>query len=146
VSRAARIAGIALVVGLAGAQLVRPLRDNPPVTGDVAAPPDVDALLRRACYDCHSHETVWPWYASVAPFSWLVAHDVAEGREKLDFSIWTSYGPGKRTKKLRESAKEIAEGEMPPWQYRLVHAEARFSEVERAQLLAWLAAPVPPAP
>ena len=55
-------------------------RQNPPVTGDVTAPADVGGILRRACYDCHSHETVWPWYSRVAPASWLVAHDVDEGR------------------------------------------------------------------
>lgn len=138
VSRTRRLA-TALLLGLAAAQLVRPPRDNPPVTGDLAAPSDVQALLRRACYDCHSHETVWPWYAGVAPVSWLVAHDVDEGRRKLDFSTWTAYGPGKRAKKLRASAKELAEGEMPPWQYRLVHPEARLADAERAQLLAWIA-------
>ena len=132
------------MLGLA-AQFVRPARRNPPVTGDLPAPADVHQLLRRACYDCHSRETVWPWYASIAPVSWLVAHDVDEGREKLDFSIWDTLGPGKRTKKLRESAKEVEEGEMPPWQYRLVHPEARLSEAERAQLLAWFATETPPA-
>jgi cytochrome c551/c552 len=145
-SRLLRSAGVVLLVGLVGAQLVRPARDNPPVTGDVAAPPDVQGLLRRACYDCHSHKTVWPWYAGVAPISWLVAHDVAEGREKLDFSTWNAYAPGKRVKKLRESAKEIAEGEMPPWQYTLVHPEARLSDAERARLLAWIADEVPAQP
>ena len=142
-SLAARIVGGVLVLGVA-AQLVRPARENPPVSGDLPAPTDVHRLLRRACYDCHSHETAWPWYAHVAPVSWLVAHDVAEGREKLDFSAWDALGPAKRTKKLRESAKEIDEDEMPPWQYRLVHREARLTDVEKQQLRAWLLAPAAP--
>ena len=139
-SLAARIGGVVVVLGVA-AQLVRPARENPPVRADLPAPADVRGLLRRACYDCHSHETVWPWYAHVAPASWLVAHDVAEGREKLDFSAWDAFGPARRAKKLRQSAKEVDEGEMPPWQYRLVHPEARLTDAEKERLRAWLTAP-----
>ncbi len=144
-SRAARIGGVVLLLGVA-AQLVRPARENPPVTGDLPAPADVHQLLRRACYDCHSHETVWPWYAQVAPTSWLLAHDVDEGREKVNFSTWDTLGPGKRAKRLRKSAQEVEEGEMPPWQYRLVHPEARLSDVERTRLVAWLTTEPAPAP
>ena len=73
------------------AQLVPVERTNPPVEAEIVAEPEVHALLRRACYDCHSHETVWPWYAWVAPVSWLVAHDVDHAREELDFSRFESY-------------------------------------------------------
>jgi hypothetical protein len=126
------------VVGVAGclivAQAVRIDRSNPPVQGDVAAPPAVDVLLRRACYDCHSNETAWPWYSQVAPVSWLVAHDVGEGREAVNFSTWTAYAAATRAKRLRETAEEVAEGEMPPWYYRLMHPEARLTREEKAAL------------
>jgi hypothetical protein len=128
---------VAFAVILLLAQAIRPARTNPPVEGDVAAPPDVHALLRRACYDCHSNETVWPWYARVAPVSWLVAHDVEEGRREVNFSTWTAYDPARRVKKLRETAKEVAEGDMPPWYYVAIHPEARLRDAERERLRAW---------
>ena len=103
----------------------------------MAAPAGVDALLRRACYNCHSHETVWPWYSHVAPVSWLLAHDVSEGRRELDFSTWTAYPPARKIRKLRKSADEVAKGKMPPWYYALVHPEARLTAAERAMLDAW---------
>lgn len=68
------------------AQLVPVPRDNPPVTGKLPAPPEVQAFLDRSCMDCHSNETRWPWYAYVASGSWLLAYDVAEGREQLNLS------------------------------------------------------------
>jgi hypothetical protein len=125
------------VLLLLGVQAFRVERTNPPVTGEVAAPAGVQAVLRRACYDCHSYETRWPWYSGVAPVSWLVAHDVQEGREELDLSAWTAYPPKKQVKKLREVAEQVAEGEMPPWYYVLLHPEARLNDAEVAVLRAW---------
>src|SRR5512137_3175038 len=91
---------LALGVVLAALQLVPVTRTNPPVTAAVPAPPEVAAILRRACFDCHSHETVWPLQAYLAPFSWLVAHDVKEGREELDFSAWGPKEAARAAKKL----------------------------------------------
>ena len=79
----------------------------------------------------------------MAPISWLVIHDVEEGRRALDSSAW-EYDPAQRTKKLREGADEITEGEMPPWYYRLVHADARLTAAEREALRAWCAAEIAP--
>jgi hypothetical protein len=70
---------VATAVFLAAIQLVPVARTNPPVEAVVAAPPEVKVLLRRACYDCHSNETVWGWHTYIAPISWLVAHDVSRG-------------------------------------------------------------------
>src|ERR1043166_4935560 len=78
-TRGLRLAFAALGGLLVAAQAFRIDRTNPPVEQDVAAPAGVEALLRRACYNCHSHETVWPWYSHVAPVSWLLAPDVSEG-------------------------------------------------------------------
>lgn len=118
-------------------QLVPVARDNPPIDGDISAPADVKALLRRACYDCHSHETVWPWYARIAPISWWVAHDVREGRAELNFSTWSRYGAKERAKKLKEIWESIQQGEMPPWYYRAMHAAARLSADDRVLLRSW---------
>ena len=124
---------------LLAAQLVGVDRTNPPVTSDVPAPEDVKSILRRACYDCHSHETVWPWYSAVAPTSWLVAHDVHEGRDELNLSTWDAYGPAKRSKLVREIVEQVADGEMPPWPYLLVHGDARLSSSDVERLRAWAA-------
>ncbi len=83
-------------------------------------------LFFRACVDCHSNETSWPWYASVAPVSWLVQHDVDEGRSHFNVSRW---GQGKQH--ADEAAGMIRNGEMPPWFYLPVHPEARLTEAER---------------
>ena len=125
---------VAAGLALAAIQLVPVSRTNPPVTAPVQAPPEVQAVLRRACFDCHSHETVWPLQAYVAPFSWLVSHDVAEGREELNFSAWDQVDRRKISKKL---PKEVGEGEMPPWFYVLAHPSARLSDAERKLLTDW---------
>jgi hypothetical protein len=127
----------ALVAALAVAQLVPVERTNPPVDAEIVAEPAVQALLRRACYDCHSHATVWPWYAWVAPVSWLVAHDVEHARRELDFSRFEAYDATKQRKKLGEVAEEVDEQEMPLWYYLLVHPEAHLSEAERGRLVSW---------
>jgi len=124
---------------LVAAQVVRVDRTNPPVEQDVAAPPEIDVVLRRACYDCHSNETVWPWYSQVAPISWLLARDVAEGRRELNFSTWNVYDAKKKTKKLKEAAEEVAEGEMPPRLYVAVHRDAALSPADVERLRAWTA-------
>src|SRR5262249_29172476 len=112
-------------------------RSNPPIETEMPAPPEVREVLRRACYDCHSNETVWPWYANVAPVSWLLAHDVREGREELNYSTWNRYDPAKQAKLARETWKEVEEGEMPPASYSPLHPEAKLSEQDRALLKSW---------
>jgi hypothetical protein len=91
-------------------------------------------LASRACFDCHSNETVWPGYASIAPVSWLVQHDVDEGRAALNFSEWS-----RPQKEAKEAAKEVREGEMPPTAYRLMHAHARLSAADLERLAQGLA-------
>ena len=125
---------VAAAVLLAAIQLVPVSRTNPPVSSALAAPPAVAAILKRACYDCHSHETIWPLQAYLAPLSWLVARDVNEGREELNFSAWDRVDRKKVAKKLPE---EIAEGEMPPWLYVVAHPEARLADADRKLLIDW---------
>ncbi len=113
--------------------------ENPPVVREPAwNSPQTRQLAARACFDCHSNETVWPWYANVAPVSWLVQSDVQEGRHHLNFSEW---GQGRRkdenAKKIEEA---VSEGEMPPFQYRLMHPEARLSPDQKKELVEGLKA------
>lgn len=104
---------------------------NPPVRRD-APWPTVEAreLAVRACYGCHSNATIWPWYSHVAPVSWLVAADVDEGREHLNFSEWD-----RPQRHARDAAHEVQEGEMPPGIYLLGHPEARLDRTQRAALV-----------
>lgn len=119
------------------AQLVPVDRSNPPVEAEVEAPPEVLAVLRRSCYDCHSHEVRWPWYSYLAPVSWLVASDVAEAREHLDFSTWNRYSAEEREDLREDTFDQVAEGEMPLPLYLRLHPEARVSGAELALLRAW---------
>jgi len=136
---------ITLIVVFGLIQLVPAERRNPPVESDIPTSPDVKSVLRRACYDCHSNETVWPWYSRIAPVSWLIARDVHEGRKELNFSAWNRYSTKEHMKKLKESWEEVAEGEMPPWFYTAPHRDARLSAQDRALLWQWaLSAPRKP--
>jgi hypothetical protein len=115
-------------------QLVPVDRSNPPVEEEVPASPEARAVLRRACYDCHSNEVRWPWYARVAPVSWLIARDVSEGREALNYSTWNRLDAGDRREALEESWEETEEGEMPLWFYLPMHPEAWLSREDLAIL------------
>lgn len=112
-------------------------RDNPPVGASIQAPEEITRILRRSCFDCHSHETEWPWYAWVAPASWLVTADVAEARTKLNFSDWESLSDRGKRRRANEIVEEVEEGEMPMWQYLITHPGARLSEEEVAALTRW---------
>lgn len=118
-------------------QLVPVPQRNPPIESEVPASAEVRTVLRRACYDCHSNETVWPWYSRVAPMSWLIAFDVYQGREELNFSTWHRLSVQQQDKALAESWEKVAEGEMPPWYYRLLHREAALSPAEQTVLRSW---------
>ena len=128
---------LAVVIVLVGIQFIPVNRSNPPVEEEVTASMEVKAILKRACYDCHSNETIWPGYSQVAPVSWLLAWDVGEGREELNFSTWNRYSQKKRTKIIKEIWEEVQEGEMPPWFYLPLHPDARLSDSDRSLLRAW---------
>jgi hypothetical protein len=128
---------IILVVLLAAIQVIPVNRSNPPVTRDVEADAQMKALLRRACYDCHSNETVWPFYSYIAPVSWLVAHHVNEGREEMNFSEWDKLDREKALKLITESAEEVQEGEMPLKIYIPFHPGAALNESEKKLFKQW---------
>lgn len=126
-----------LIIAVVGIQFVPVERTNPQVTGEVEAPAEVMDILRRSCYDCHSNETVWPWYSRVAPLSWKVVDDVDEGREEMNFSAWSGYSEKKKAKKIHEIWEEVSEGEMPPWYYTPLHPEAELSAADKETLHNW---------
>lgn len=101
-------------------------------------PIEVANMLKNACYDCHSHETKYPWYTSVAPLSWWIAGHIKNGRGNTNFSIWESYNANKKSHKIEESIEKIERIHMPPKSYRFMHSEAQFSEAQRTTLINWL--------
>ncbi|GIV68042.1 heme-binding domain-containing protein [Caldilinea sp.] len=109
---------------------------NPPV---IAEPrwdsPKTRELFMRSCGDCHSNETVWPWYSNIAPVSWLIQRDVDEGRAKLNVSEW-----GRAKNESDEVVKVVQNGSMPPPIYLPLHPSARLSDAERQTFLQGLAA------
>ncbi|MGZ8480233.1 MAG: heme-binding domain-containing protein [Candidatus Binatia bacterium] len=119
--------GAALAIALCAAQLVPLARSNPAQRNFPEAPVEVQALLRRSCNACHSNETVWPWYARVAPASFLITRDVKDGRKKLNLSTWDGYDKTRKSRKKKEIAREVGKGDMPPWFYVSLHPEAKLS-------------------
>jgi hypothetical protein len=128
---------LSLIVVFGLIQLIPVNLSNPPVESDIQAPPEVKAILKTSCYDCHSHETVWPWYSKFAPVSWLLASDANEGRSKLDFSTWNQYRPEKQISLIDDALKEIKEGGMPPWYYTIKHTGAKLSPEKIKLIDAW---------
>lgn len=138
-----------ILLGLIGLLLVIQLfqidKTNPPVRLEedfiqIKQPPaNVENILRTACYDCHSHETAYPWYTSVAPISWWIRHHIDEGREHLNFSTWAQYDADRQDHKLEECEEETREGEMPLDSYTWVHSEAQLTDQQRKELADWFA-------
>lgn len=134
------VIGLLLII-----QLFQIDKTNPPVRLEqdfieITKPPQaVEQLLRTACYDCHSNETEYPWYTSVAPISWWIRHHIDEGREHLNFSIWAEYDAEEQDHKLEECVEEIQEEVMPLSSYTLVHKEAKLSTEQRQVLADWFA-------
>jgi hypothetical protein len=136
------IAGI-LLLGLIMIQLFRPDRTNPvsdpglAINNHLPVPPQVLAILERSCFDCHSNQTRWPWYSNIAPASWLVAKDVANGRKHLNFSEWGTYNQKRRASKLEDISDEVDRGDMPDSKYLLIHRDALLSAADKEALLSW---------
>jgi hypothetical protein len=109
---------------------------NPPTTAEPKwNSPATRELAARACFDCHSNLTKWPWYTNVAPVSWLVQRDVDGGRAALNFSEWNKPQDG-----AGDVAEVISSGSMPPWFYPLMHSKANLSSLEQRALIDGLAA------
>jgi hypothetical protein len=135
--------GLAVFVAFVAMQVVRPTRANPKVDPTktmqavLVVPPAIDAIFARACNDCHSSLTRWPWYSEVAPASWLVAQDVRQGRKELSFSEFGAYSPKKQAHKLDEICEMVESGDMPIASYALLHADAKLTLVDKTRVCEW---------
>lgn len=135
------VAVLALI--LVAMQFVPVNREAGAVESDVPAPPDVKAVLRRGCYDCHSNETVWPVYSRVAPVSWIMAGHVEEGRDHLNLSTWGRLTDVEQLKIRQKMWREVDHGVMPPWYYVPFHPASRLSADDKTVLRDWATAGAP---
>lgn len=137
-NRYLKIAAAAVAAVLVLMQLMPVDRSNPPSSSAMTHPAgEVGEILQAACYDCHTNETVWPWYSYVAPMSFFVADHVVEGREHLNFSTWGQESAADRDHMLDEVIEVVEEGEMPLRSYTLLHGEARLTDAQQTALIEW---------
>jgi len=135
--------GLALLAALVVAQFIPVDRSNPqtPESQSIYArekiPPPVKAVFGNSCANCHSNQTVWPWYSHVAPVSWMIASDVHEARSKMNLSEWGGYPANKREDRLEEICEQVTNGDMPDFKYLLIHRSARLSKADRDAVCAW---------
>ena len=101
----------------------------------VKAPDDIENLIRTSCYDCHSHNSEYPWYSDLAPVSWWLADHITEGREHMNFSIWGQFDAEKQDHKLEECVEMLEDKEMPMLPYMIAHRDAWLSQEDREQLV-----------
>jgi hypothetical protein len=128
-----------LLLILIAIQFIRPEKTNPPVNEKTTlkAPENVMEILKRSCYDCHSNETVWPWYSNIAPLSWSIISHVNDGRKALNFSNWTKIDPKIKEKRIKRAIKTTANGMMPLSTYLWLHEDAKLSKEDKEVLKGW---------
>jgi len=135
--------GIIVVVVLVVIQAIRPAKTNPPIDqsktieNNTQMSPEVAAILNRACADCHSSKTTWPWYSQIAPVSWYLVDHVNDGRKELSLSNWGTYETKRKTHKLEEIREQVESGAMPISSYVLLHPNAKLSDADRRLLIDW---------
>lgn len=124
-------------------QFLRPARNQSTqlsandITRHYTVPDTISAILKRACNDCHSNYTTYPWYTNIQPVGWWLQHHVNEGKAELNFSEFASYAPKRQAHKLEECADQVKDDEMPLNSYLWVHANARLSAHDKELLMNW---------
>jgi hypothetical protein len=113
------------------------VRSDRPLLVGIDLPPDVSRSLHRSCADCHSEQTVWPWYSYVAPVSWLVESDVADGRDHFNMSHWEKLNSEDRQQVLSKVASMVRNRKMPLPKYLLLHRDAKLSDAEVDAIYNW---------
>jgi hypothetical protein len=132
---------LALVILMGLIQLIPVHRNNPKVSQDVDAPPEIKRILLVSCYDCHSNLTKWPLYGYIAPVSWLLAYDVNKGRSFMNFSRWDTYPDARKESFKSEIYSMTSNKIMPLPQYLIMHPKARIDSAGLAKLLQWSSFP-----
>lgn len=124
------------------AQFIQPAKNNGPLneqalTSRVPTSEPVLAILRKACFDCHSNNTRYPWYNHITPVNWWLRNHINEGKRELNFSVFDTYSYKRATRKLDEAWEQVEKGEMPLSSYTLIHKDAKLTDEEKATLHAW---------
>ena len=133
--------GLGLLIVLVALQLIPQNRENPEmdpaksISQAEDVPESVQAILNAACYDCHSYETVYPWYAYVAPISFSVVGHINHAREHMNFSLWSEIRPDRRDHVLEEIVEELEKKAMPLISYVNMHPEAKLTDAQREELI-----------
>ena len=141
-----KIGAVVLVAAFVIAQFIRPNFSNPAVVpgetleDSTAVPAEVQMVMSRSCSDCHSNKTLYPWYSKVTPFNWLLANHSEDGRRQMNFSIWNTYTPKKKAKKLEEICEQLQAGEMPLPSYLWIHRDAVLTDYQSKLLCDWATA------
>ncbi len=133
---------LGLILIFAALQVVNPIDTDPKeidpansILSSDEVPDEVKTIIKKACFDCHSNETDWPWYSKIAPISWWINDHIEHGSHHLSFSKWKIYSKEEKDKKMHEIVEEIEEGEMPLYSYTILHNEAVLTEQEKERLI-----------
>ncbi|MDI9363547.1 MAG: heme-binding domain-containing protein [Flavobacterium sp.] len=141
--KALKYIGIVLLVILVVIQFIHPAKNiaAAPAQHQISklytVPTDVEQTLIKACYDCHSNTTKYPWYSNVQPMAWWLNNHIKDGKQHLNFDEFTTYGIARQYKKLEECIEETKEGEMPLGSYTLIHRDAVLTTSEKLALATW---------
>jgi heme-binding protein len=128
---------IGIVILLVVIQFFGPEKTNPPVKADLIADVNVKTILKTSCYDCHSNETVYPWYSNIVPVSYLLMNHINEGREHLNFSDWENLDSTKKEKLQKEIWEEVEKNKMPLSSYLKLHSEAVLDKTQKEVIKKW---------
>jgi len=133
-----------LLIVLTGIQFIQPARNKSgqalpvDIVHTFSLPENVQAVFKSACYDCHSNNTRYPWYANIQPVGWILANHIKNGKADLNFSELGSYSPRRQMSKLRSIENSIKDGTMPLSSYTLIHNDARLNKVDKALITDWV--------
>ena len=142
--KALKVVLLILAVGFIAIQFFQIDKTNPQIVqantleSSVTVPPDVAMVLGRSCNDCHTNNTVYPWYANVQPFGWFLKDHIDEGKRKLNLSEFSTYAARKKVKKLEEICEQVESAEMPLPSYLWIHRDAVLKDTEKKALCDWV--------
>ena len=132
-----------IIIILIAIQFIRPAKNqsNDVLTSEIShvytVPQNVSVILKKACNDCHTNNTVYPWYAQIQPVAWWLNHHIEEGKDELNFNEFGAYAVPRQYHKLEEVVEQVKEGEMPIWSYTLIHTNAKLTDEEKQTLINW---------
>lgn len=135
--------GLGALILLIGIQLIQPARNEngqalpTDISKTVFIPENVKSLLQAACYDCHSNNTNYPWYANIQPMGWLLANHIMDGKKELNFSEFGTYSDRRQLSKLKSIASQVKDDEMPLASYTMLHKNARLTKEQKALIIDW---------